>query len=102
MLTRNDIRRELLRQCRQAGSAKAWARAKGVAISDVSAAGAGRARPKLSVLLAMGYCRPEVYAELGAWKPEEQADTGWNAWALEGRRRGKKAPAANADSEGPK
>jgi hypothetical protein len=63
VLTENDIRHLLKAACEDAGSAKAWARAKGLAWSTVyDAVYGGPLRPKL--LGKLGYRRVVMYEEV--------------------------------------
>jgi hypothetical protein len=59
-----DLRAELARQVEMAGGQQAWARLRGVAVSQVCETLSGKREPSEGIINAMGYLRVTRYLPL--------------------------------------
>lgn len=72
MATEEEIRALLRERCDQAGSAKAWASANGMAFSYVSEVLRGEKRPGKLLLEKLGYVRTREYRPVG--EPSDEGE----------------------------
>lgn len=63
-MTGRELRAELSRQCDMSGSQTAWARLRGVAVSQVSEAISGKRDLSESIINAMGFMRVVRYVPI--------------------------------------